>query len=566
VISTFHGLELLKRALFANETLMNTTGHNISNANTPGYSRQRVDLTEMNPLYYPGMTMAGNPGALGTGVTMEDITRIRDTFLDQRYRDENSSLGQWTQIQTTVNQITAVFNEPSDTGLSTVMSKFFNSWAQLVGRAESSDDPSARAVVLSQAQELTDMFNSTAAKLNAIKQNLQTNIQADVQQANTYLQQISDLTKQINDIEANSGDRANDLRDQRDQLLDELSQLADVSVTDSNGSFQVKIGGQVVVDNGNPPTLLQVDDTGALSVQVSSGKLKGYVDSLNSVSNYQSMLDTMVNTFVQGKATLTLSNVFIFAPNGGIGSNANPYSSAATTMPFDAVLPDGTQLKKGDPIPTKYTMQMPDGTVVNTLPKGTQITVDGFNGLHQLGYTMQDPSGQAPPFFQTSDQSSTFTAANIRVSDAVLKDLRNIASSLQVTQAKDSNGNNVLKVVHGNGDLAMMAAAFQNAELDFSNSPANGMIFSKGTVGEFYTAIIDQMGIQGQQANMNVKNQQALVNQVDNQRQSISGVSIDEEMANMIKFQQSYNAAARMVTVMDQMYDKLINGMGIGGR
>src|ERR1700730_4645993 len=229
MISTFHGLELMKRALYANEAMMNTTGHNISNANTPGYSRQRVDLTEYGPMYVPGMTKAATPGQIGTGVNMSDISRIRDTFFDQRYRDENAGLGQWTQNQSTINQVQAVFNEPSNTGISTVLSQFFNSFAQLVGRAESSDDPSARAVVLNRAQELTGMFNSTASKLNAVKQNMQNAVQADVTQANTYVNQVSDLTKQINAVEL-TGDKANDLRDQRDQVIDQLSQLVDVHV------------------------------------------------------------------------------------------------------------------------------------------------------------------------------------------------------------------------------------------------------------------------------------------------------------------------------------------------
>jgi flagellar hook-associated protein 1 FlgK len=535
VISTFHGIELLKRALFANEALINTTGHNISNANTPGYSRQQVQLTEYAPIFTPDGTRAVTAGQMGTGVDMTDITRVRNVFLDQQYRNNNSTLQQWTQIQTELNQIQAVFNEPSDTGISTVMSQFFNAWAQL-GTPQSADDPSARSVVLQRAEELTNSFNSTSKNLQDIQTDILNGIQSDVQQVNTYLKQISDLTVQINNIESYSNDKANDLRDQRDEILDQLSKLTDVTATESTGTYTVTIGGQTVIDvqGTNAPTVtnLTADSNGQLSIPVTGGELKGYADSMANVVNYQSMLDTMVNTFVQGSAQVTLPNTYSFSSN-------------TTTMPFDAVLPDGTKLNQGQPVPSS-----------GSLPAGTIITVQGFNGLHQLGYTMTSPTNSAPPFFQTSDGSSTFTAANIKVNDSIVNDLRNIASSDQAET--DSNGQ--LQVLHGNGDLAVMASNFGNSVLDFSQASANGITYPQGTVTGYYNAIIDQIGIQGQQADLNVNNQQALVNQVDNQRQSVSGVSIDEEMANMIKYQQSYNAAAKLISVLDQMYDT-INGM-----
>lgn len=125
--STFHGLETSKRGLFAQQTAMNTTGHNIANANTVGYSRQVVNFTASRPIEVPGISSSTAPGQLGTGVNFSDIGRVRESFLDGQYRDQNQSLGNWEVQRATLGRIEEIINEPSETGMSSVLDDFWNS-------------------------------------------------------------------------------------------------------------------------------------------------------------------------------------------------------------------------------------------------------------------------------------------------------------------------------------------------------------------------------------------------------------------------------------------------------
>jgi flagellar hook-associated protein 1 FlgK len=275
--------------------------------------------------------------------------------------------------------------------------------------------------------------------------------------------------------------------------------------------------------------------TGGVTPNITSGEIKGFIDARTQYVNvYQAQLDAFVNGLVQGKVQSTLPNPYVF-------------DSTATTLPFDAVLPDGTALKAGSALPAD-----------KTLPKGTVITVNGLNGLHQLGFTFHDPTQNAPAFFTTTDGSSTFTASNFKVNDLILNDENYIATS--TSTYVDANGNR--QAVRGNGDIALMIGEMVNQPIDFSGS-SSAPIVSKGTVEDYFQSMIGQLGVQSRAAERMEKNQGALTDQLDNQRKSVSEVSIDEEMANMIKYQQAYNASARMITMVDSILDKIINGMGL---
>ncbi|MGZ4107218.1 MAG: FlgK family flagellar hook-associated protein, partial [Tumebacillaceae bacterium] len=131
--STFMGLEIGKRGLFATQSGLNTVGHNITNANTPGYSRQRVNFDATPAMYYPGINNPMGGGQIGTGVVAGSIERVRDQFLDTQYRNENKGAGEWEVRQDAVSKLEAIFNEPSDTGLSKVLNNFYTAW-QALGR------------------------------------------------------------------------------------------------------------------------------------------------------------------------------------------------------------------------------------------------------------------------------------------------------------------------------------------------------------------------------------------------------------------------------------------------
>lgn len=528
--STFHGLEVAKRGLYAQQTSLSTVSHNVANTNTPGYSRQIVDTNEFAPLQYPGLNKGTEAGQLGQGVDVQQIKRIRDSFLDFQFRNENRSLGEWEVKRQTLDKIQAVINEPSDTGLATVINEFFNAWHDLSASPESI---TARKVVKQRGIELVESFQHISKQLSDLDNDLKDSIGLKVNEANSTLTQIRELNRQIKVIET-LGDNANDLRDKRDLLVDNLSKLVDVRVTEPSGTHSISIAGQVVLQGDAAPALLAFDAaTGAVTPGITGGEIKGLIDSRTQyVKTYQGQLDALVNGIVQGEVQAKLPNDYTF-PTG------------TTTMPFDAVLPDGTVLAKGDPAPA-------------SLPKDTLITMDGLNGLHQLGYTTHDPTQSAPPFFQTIDGSSTFTAANIKVNDLILTDERYIATS-NATYTDAAGNTQSLK---GNGDIALMIGEMTNQVVDYSGSGTTAVV-PNGTIEDYFQAMIGQLGVQSQEAVRMERNQDAMVNQINKQRQSVSGVSIDEEMANMIKFQHAYNASARIITMVDSILDRVINGMGL---
>lgn len=531
--STWHGLETAKRSLFANQAALNTTGHNIANANTPGYSRQRANFETTASIEYPGLSKSSEAGQLGTGVVVESIERMRESFLDAQYRNENKSSGEWEVRMDALDKLQAIFNEPSDTGLSKVINNFFLSW-QTLGR--NPEKLESRAVVKQATMDLAAAFGTLDAKLTELENDVTEGVGTKVAEFNKLSDQIVDLNKQINTLEV-LGDKANDLRDRRDYLIDQMAKIGSVTAKElPNGTFQVSIGNTMII-NGTAPAVQVTYNAAANTTNppITSGHIGGLISSrAEYIGVYRSQLDSLVNGMVNGNMEARLPNEYTF-------------DSSATTLPFKVVMPDGTELAAGAPVPAS-----------GKLPAGSLITFAGINGLHSFGYTLQQPAKQAGNLFETADGSTVFTAKNIRVAKDVMDDVRNIAAS--ASTYTDNNGDQQAKV--GNGDVAFMLGEVISSQIDYKEGlPPNSAILTKGTVSGYLRAMVGQLGAQGQAAERQVANQDALLEQIDSRRQSISGVSLDEEMSNMIRFQQSYAAAARVINTLDTLLDTVINRM-----
>ncbi|TJY41947.1 flagellar hook-associated protein FlgK [Cohnella pontilimi] len=517
--STFMGLETAKRSLFTQQAALQTTGHNVANANTAGYSRQTVNMNATRPMEAPGMMRSGIPGQLGTGVEFSSITRIRESFLDSQFRNEAQGQGAWSVRADTLEKLETIVNEPSDSGLRSVLDKFWNAWHDL---SENPEDLTARKLVRESAISLTDAFNQTSTQLENLKSDLSENIGIKVAQMNTSIQSIANLTDQIRRIES-LGDNANDLRDQRDLLVDELSKVANISVQETPAGYQVSMGAQVLVANGTPTLMTEEGIQASFGGDLTGGELFGMIVSRDQyVSDYQQQLDTLIKGIVEGEVKVTI--------------------------PAGAVLPEGTVL---------------DGVTYSdsarTLKSAVTVTVNGLNGLHQLGYTSKDPLAAAGKFFVSKD-GSPLTASNIRVSPDIMADAANIASSMRTTMVGSTES-----VVKGNKDLAMLIAQFNDTKINF-NSVSSTATAVPGNLNDYFRSMVGQLGVQTQEAHRQAENAKTVVEQVDGRRQSVSGVSLDEEMANMIKFQHAYNAAARFMTTIDQVLDRIINSTGVVGR
>lgn len=522
MISTFHGLEVARRSLKAQQASLITTGHNIANANTIGYSRQRVNLSATNAIEVPGIARSTYAGQIGTGVTFDAITRMRDSFLDLQFRRENSYYNEWSIREQTNITIETILNEPSESGLGKVIDNFWNSWEAL------NRDPdllSARSNVRAEAINLTDTLNHMGTRLQNLENDLNSSIDIKVDQANNLIQSIAELTDNIRKIEM-LGDNANDLRDKRDLLVDQLSSLVNVTVTETGNNYTIAAAGVQVIDNGQP-TLL----TREQALNAETGQFIGLRDSLQTdVAVIRDQLNAMINTLVNGKVDVTL-------PPGYIATS-DMIAKSEVTLSDDTVIPVGGTIPAGAQLKTSVVVE-----------------VDGFNGLHAMGYTLSDPPESGISFFVTSD-GGPLTIDNIRVNPEIIADTNKIAASGQY----DTDTG---KVIRGNSDIAHALTALRDKVFTY---PGVLNSLTSGTIDDYFRAMTAELGVRSSEASRNKDNKGDLIYAIDNQRISVSGVSLDEEMSDMIKFQHAYNAAARNVTAIDEMLDQVINRMGLVGR
>ncbi len=242
--STFGGLEISKKGLVAHQVALNTTGHNIANADNKDYARQRVKLESSEPLYAPSFNRSNSPGQLGQGVEVAEIHRVRDFFYDDQILTAENSKNFWDANQLYLTQMEHIFNEPTDNTIRSVMDKFWRSWQEL---ANFPSDMAHREVVLERAKGLTTRVNDTFEKLNQLRNRANQEIAVDISQVNSLAAEIMDLNEKISKLEF-LGDQPNDLMDKRDAAMEKMSKLVDVRVgRGSKNEMIVFIGEQAIV-------------------------------------------------------------------------------------------------------------------------------------------------------------------------------------------------------------------------------------------------------------------------------------------------------------------------------
>ncbi len=236
-MSTFQGLETARRGMYTQQTALQVTGHNVANANTPGYTRQRINFEQTSPFPSPSFNKPQIPGQIGTGVEAGSVQRIRDSFLDVQFRGENNKLGYWETKANSLMKMEEIMNEPSDSGLAKTMDMF---WQSLQDLAVNPKNSGARSVVRQRGMALAETFNYLSNSLTTIRQDLNNEINVTEKEVNSLLKQVHNVNQQIGDVEPH-GLLPNDLYDERDRLIDSLSKLVNINVTyqPSGGTLQV---------------------------------------------------------------------------------------------------------------------------------------------------------------------------------------------------------------------------------------------------------------------------------------------------------------------------------------
>lgn len=275
-------LNTAKSGVNVSQVAIQTTSHNISNINTPGYSRQRVNQSASSPYSMPGKNSNFGAGQIGTGAQIDDVTRIRNSFYDYQYRSESHQYGSTSVKYEYFKNIEGIFNEPSDTAISSSLNSFFNSWSELSKDPQSSG---VKSVVIENGKYLSNSINSAFKRLESLEEGLDKQSEYIMDEVNSMLSQLDKLEKNIKIIQG-SGKSPNDFLDQRDQLLDNLSFKLNINDKD------VKATLKKAYDANGKVTL---DDLTKSGVKI-SGELEGTLSMKQEINKYKDGLKQLANT------------------------------------------------------------------------------------------------------------------------------------------------------------------------------------------------------------------------------------------------------------------------------
>lgn len=631
--SSFAGIEIGKRSLMAQNQSIMTAGHNISNADNEGYSRQRVNLRAFDPLYRPDLTREERPGQVGQGIDVQSVTRIRDELLDIRITAQANLESYWETRDKYYSMLEKLYNEPDDISIRTTMDKFWDSWQELSVYPESQ---AARQAVVSRGESMVNGVKQRFIGLQGVAAMINGDIEATVKQVNDFSLQIAEINKEIIRSEA-MGDYPNDLYDRRDLMVEKLSKLINIT-TDRRDpdEFMVHIDGHILVQGGaartydvvpltdnNGYTKVVWADTqndaffaggslGAL-IELRDVDIRTEVQNLNTVAmNFADLVNdihrnsvgannvTGLDFFIEEPFVAnTLGNydrngdgvedsTYIFRISGSNELHLQEQTGLAGVMTFSGI---------GGNVEVPYYATDTVETVINRINDSSsevKAYLDRNNRLVLKAVTASSPdnpdfvirhvedsgffltgyagllagSGEENAYDFNQANAVDFLAAAVREGEdgnaaryavapvlnpagymSVNKDIQKDVLSVAAGKA----GHNGV-VEAGDGSSAVEIAALRNNPV---------MIGRSRTFDDYFAESVTNVGLKGEQAQTNLLSQNAIMADLRDLRDSISGVNIDEELADIIKFQHGYNAAAKFISVVDELLDTVINRLGV---
>ena len=570
--STFSGLEIGRSGLTAAQVGLHVTGQNISNASTPGYSRQRVKTAPIEPVgrgyLLRQITQATN---IGQGVTVLSIEQLRSDYLDEQYRGQYSSFNNSEFRLQGLTYLENLFNETKeDTSLTTTIASFFTALSKF---SENTTSEAARTTVQQTALSLTESFNMTFGEMVDLYNDQNSSIKTVATQVNLLAEQIAGLNETIAEYE-HTNVKANELRDMRNVLLDKLSGYTGVSYTeDEFGMVNVTLGGETLVDGINAErigvsTASEQMNTictrlATLNTEISGSATAEQTEERDALLANLSKLSTKVLYTVDsidGKTTVTLQGVTdpLVETDGTLRT-----ATSDQLAEFEGAREENT-LKLGNSYLTTDNVKsgelsahlfLRDGGseqqsgipfYVGKLNELARTITQSVNEVMNKGWTYPhgtEASKTGVDMFEDfGDDFDLITAGNFTLSKDVLESVWNIAGSSEKIDLDTTTGST--------------NAANNEIALELSR------LINTGAYGDKLDSLVSHLGLDVSSLRNELDVRHTLVESIDNQRQSISGVSIDEEAVNLIKYQQIYSACSRVITAIDQQLDKLINSTG----
>ncbi len=517
--STFFGLTIAYSGLQSAQTSLTVAGHNASNINTDGYTRQQASTQAADAL----RTYA-TYGTIGSGVTVTSIDQLRDSYYDTKYRNNQANLGQYSVKNNYMSQIQDYLNEFILDGFTKEYSNFYAAVNQLT---ITPGDAASKNQLINNAKSFSDYFNTLSTNLRNVQEDANNEIKDAVEQINSIAKNIAALNRQINQIEANFGN-ANDLRDRRNAMVDELSEIVNVDISEQDmgndlTDYCVRINGQTLVSKYSYNTLEYVAREEPRNASDAAGL---YDIRWNTGHSFDIYSDTLGGSL---RALVDIRD----GCNGEIESYDIDDSGDYVT---DS---DGNKLLTTNDSPENNTEYKGVPYYQSQINYFVSIFADEVNKILKSGYT-SDGEHEGISLFVTYDKTDTMSAGNMTVNQELIEnaDLLAIKSSVNTGEA--------------NAEIMRKLNELQSAKL-----------FDGGVATYYLESIVSDMSMDAQKAENLESNYKNLKVTIHNQRLSVMGVDIDEEVMDFMKYQRAYSLNSKLLSVMNEIYDKLINQTGV---
>jgi flagellar hook-associated protein 1 len=533
-----------RSALTAAQAQLGVTGQNIANVNTEGYSRQEVILEINAPL-------AQSQGFVGQGVTVAGIKRIYSSSLLNQINQVQQDYGQSTTLSQTLSNVEQIFNESQNLGLATPLAEFFNAWQEVANNPQGLTE---RSVVLEKAANLVSSAKTMESGIGSVLKQTQTGIADAVTQVNDLASQIARFNNLILQAGSDSTIAINDLRDQRDAALKNLSNLVETSTWEDNqtGMVTVSVAGHPLVDgtttnalstgyDANGDYTLQMNSIDVTS-QITKGQIGGLLDANQDTREHLLDLQRLVASIVTSVNTQHEQGTDLDGAAGGEFFNGLDYTvqnnSTAATLTVD--IDDGSQLTFEG-----YTVSISEVTPGNfeyafsNTDTGALLTSGTYDQTNGTSFTY---GGLQFDISQAADDGDSFTVTSPSLKTAIqnfsvaITDPRAIAASLSGAPGDNSNA------------LALA---------DLANQEFAGL--DSDTLSGYYQRLVGRVGNQSQAASTESTFSENFLNQLNAQREALSGVNMDDEAANLVRFQRSYQAAARLISTADELLQTILD-------
>lgn len=566
-MSTFTGLNTMVRGIFNSQTALNTTGHNITNASTPGYSRQSANSVTTTAEFRTGLYGAL---AVGTGVEVQTITRSRDIFADKQYRNENSTQEYYEARAKTYDKLEVVLNDAGETGLASSIGEFYKALVDLSTEASTNAN---RANVVSKAKSLCDLMKTDTQEFQQQINSEYEDLELHVQHLNQILEDIVNANRLILGAEA-GGANANDLRDQRDLLVDELSKYININVTETSlGAYQINSGGTMLINSTDRLHLVFSSGISSAAYGVDygvqdhniyikesnqvfipqNGLLKAKFDAIDECKSYIDAMAAMASFLM---TTFNDQHRAGYDFNGNAGINFFGQTDCEYTFSYDSkkliqsvIMNDGTT----DTVLT-------GASIIEACNVNSQMFIsDSYNYVAAATrYAVLDKYGE--PIVYTSEddlKNNELAWVGSAATDTGTVGVADGTNAVYLSELFNLSHDTILKDGRSN------AVVMSKYDKDYPTklNALDGLAFN-----DFYVTVSTDLAIDAEKMDINVEQHEGLMTQILNWRDSTSGVDWNEELTNMIKYQKAFSACSRCLSAMDECLDRLVNNTGMVGR